>query len=158
MTEAMLIWGLALLGASVLIALIDAFVPSAGLLSLTAIVVAIAGVVCLFRYSTAWGLIGSGLVLFGGPAMFFVMLNLMPHTPLGRRLVLGGDAPDRPGTPEPPALVGAEGVALTDLRPVGTVRIGERRLEARSETTLVRAGTPVRVTAVEGVQLRVRPL
>jgi membrane-bound serine protease (ClpP class) len=54
------------------------------------------------------------------------------------------------------ALVGAEGEALTDLRPVGVVRIGERRMDALAQTFLIPAGSRVRVVQVEGSQVKVR--
>ena len=54
------------------------------------------------------------------------------------------------------ALVGSEAVVVSDLRPIGVVRIGNRKFEAASETTLIRAGQTVRVTSVEGLNLKVR--
>jgi membrane-bound serine protease (ClpP class) len=48
------------------------------------------------------------------------------------------------------------GVALTDLRPGGTVEFDGRRLEAFSEIGFLHAGQRVRVTAVEGAKVRVR--
>ena len=53
-------------------------------------------------------------------------------------------------------LVGQEGEVVTELRPVGVVKVGGTRYEALSETTLVKAGERVRVTAAEATQLRVR--
>ncbi|MCW5766755.1 MAG: hypothetical protein KIT68_12370 [Phycisphaeraceae bacterium] len=161
--EAMLVWGLGLLAVAVLLFVVDIFVPTFGVLSITALAVAIAGVVCLFRVSPTWGLIGVLAVVVGGPALFFFGLNVMPHTPIGRRLVLGApgnddDAP--PPAPDPLAeKIGSEAVVLTDLRPVGAVRIGDERFEALAETGLIRAGSKVRIVAiVDGTTLKVRPV
>jgi membrane-bound serine protease (ClpP class) len=57
-----------------------------------------------------------------------------------------------------PDLVGREGVAMTDLRPAGTVLIGEERVDAVSESEWIEDGTDVRVVASEGYRLVVRPL
>lgn len=168
----MLMWGLALLALALLFVIIDLFVPTMGILAVTALLTAIAGVVCLFRYDTTWGVIGSLLVLFGGPALAFLGLQMFPHTPLGRRLILrdpasedaeGGhaSADGSGGTTasknELFALVGREGVVLTDLRPVGSVEIGGKRFDALAETSMIKAGTPVRVTSIaDGLQIRVR--
>ncbi|MBL8757974.1 MAG: NfeD family protein, partial [Phycisphaerae bacterium] len=103
----------------------------------------------------------------GGPTFLFFGLRMMPHTPIGRMLVLSSDREEeREGDDEPPpraagvaalaAMVGQEGVVVTDLRPVGTIRIGEKRYDALSELGMIRAGTAVRVTGVEGTELRVR--
>jgi membrane-bound serine protease (ClpP class) len=57
-----------------------------------------------------------------------------------------------------PELVGLEGVALTDLRPAGTVLVGEERVDAVAESGWVEDGTKVRVVSSEGYRLVVRPL
>ena len=162
--ETLLIWGLVLLAIAFVVVVIDLFIPSAGILVAVALVFAVAGVVCLYRYDTTWGVIGSLLVLIGGPALFVLGFKLMPHTPMGRKLILGAEhdtevappsASDATGLAQ---FVGSEGTVVTDLRPVGSVRIGDRKFEAVSETTLLRTGTPVRVTGADGLSLRVRPL
>jgi membrane-bound serine protease (ClpP class) len=57
-----------------------------------------------------------------------------------------------------PDLVGREGTALTDLRPAGTVLIGEERIDAVSDSEWIEDGTDVRVVSSEGYRLVVRPL
>jgi membrane-bound serine protease (ClpP class) len=54
------------------------------------------------------------------------------------------------------SLVDAAGIAESDLRPVGVARIGERRVDVVSEGGYVRAGSRVRVIAVEGARIVVR--
>ena len=54
-------------------------------------------------------------------------------------------------------LIGASGVAMTDLRPSGTARIGDERLDVVAESEWIRAGTPVRVVRAEGYRHVVRP-
>jgi len=159
--EALLVWGLILLALAFAVVVIDLFLPSAGILAAVAAVLAIGGVVCLFRYSPAWGISGALAVLIGGPALFVVGFKMMPHTPVGRRLILGASDPQPPGPPADAqplsALIGSEGTVVTDLRPVGTVRVGDTKFEAVSETTLIRAGASVRITGADGLSLRVRP-
>ncbi len=159
--EGLLLWGLLLLGVALLIVLVDLFVPTGGLLAITSLTVAIAGVVCLFLHDTRWGLAGTGLVLVGGPALFALGIKVFPHTPMGRKLILGGEeADERPPPAADPmlALLGREGVVVTDLRPVGVVRIDGVKHDAVSQTRLVRAGEGVRVVSVEGPTLKVRPV
>ncbi len=57
-----------------------------------------------------------------------------------------------------PDLLGREGEALTDLRPSGTVLIGEERVDAVSESAWIEEGTEVKVVSSEGYRLVVRPL
>jgi membrane-bound serine protease (ClpP class) len=52
--------------------------------------------------------------------------------------------------------IGQSGVAESDLRPVGVARFGEQRIDVVSEGGYVRAGSRVRVIAVEGARIVVR--
>jgi membrane-bound serine protease (ClpP class) len=55
-------------------------------------------------------------------------------------------------------LVGAEGVAETDLHPSGTARFGGERLDVVSEGSFVQAGTPVRLIRADGYRHVVRAI
>ncbi len=61
-------------------------------------------------------------------------------------------------TPPRPELLGREGVTMTDLRPAGTVLIGEERVDAVSESEWIEDGTVIRVVSSEGYRLVVRPV
>jgi membrane-bound serine protease (ClpP class) len=164
--EPLLIWGLSLLAAAALLLVIEIFVPSAGVIAVTATAVAIAGVVCLWRYDTLWGITGLIVVLVGGPGIFFYGLSIWRYTPLGRRMIgeLSEEEQeelrrlDEKERDQRQSLMGAEGTAVTDLRPVGVVMINGQRHDALSESVLIPAGTRVRVTVVESNQLKVRPV
>jgi membrane-bound ClpP family serine protease len=161
--EALLLWGLVLLGIAALIAVVDIFLPTGGVLALVSLTLAVAGVVCLFRYETLWGVAGTASVLVGGPALVALGFRVFPHTPLGRKLILGGDKADdedrEPPRADPLAqLVGSEATVVSDLRPSGVVRIGDTKFDALSVTTLTRAGARVKVVSVEGATLKVRPI
>lgn len=161
--ESLVIWGLCLLALSLLLVIVEVFVPSAGLISIVSAVVGIAGLVCLYRHDLLWGISGTLAMLVLVPVVFMAGLHVMPSTPLGRRLIHGDTMEEQPVLPEPSTdqlakLVGSEGTAITDLRPVGTVQVKGERVQARSETALVRTGTPVRITGVDGLVLTVRPI
>lgn len=55
-------------------------------------------------------------------------------------------------------LVGREGTAITDLRPSGTVLVGEERVDVVSESEWIPAGSPVRVVSAEGYRHVVRAI
>lgn len=94
-----------------------------------------------------------------------VLSRWLPKTPILRRAVLAPDptgafAGAMPETVELPAL-GARGVALTDLRPVGKVAIDGNlgvEFEARSVGAFVLAGSRVRVLEVGSGRLVVEGL
>jgi membrane-bound ClpP family serine protease len=164
--EEFLFWGLGLIAAALMLIVVEVFVPSAGLISLVATGSAIAGVYCLFRYSSSWGLIGLLLLLILGPAVFSFAIKVWPSTPIGRKML--GERPAEQIEAERAqaqherdrylALVGQEGTVITDLRPVGMVQIGGKRYDALSEVGVVRAGSRVRVVSADPSQIKVRAL
>jgi membrane-bound ClpP family serine protease len=162
--EAMLFWGIGLLAAALLLVILEVFVPSGGLIAIVATLCAVGGVACLFRVSTTWGLVGILSLIFLAPLVFSFALKVWPHTPIGRRM-LGETSPEQIEAERRAAereheqrlaLIGREGVVLTDLRPVGVVEVDGKRYDALSEESLIRAGTRIRVSIAEPNQLRVR--
>lgn len=165
--ETHLIWGAGLLAGSLLLLFVEVFIPSGGLIALVAGAAAIAGIWQLFLYDTIWGVIGILGVLIMAPVVISFGLKVLPSTPIGRKMFFGDSSPeaaDRKRAEESAAvdsihaLVGMEGEAVTDLRPVGVVRLDGRRFDALAEGAFIDAGTPVRVTVVDGVQVKVRPV
>jgi len=159
--ESLLIWGIALLAAALLVVLVEVFLPSAGALAALSAALAVAGVICLFKVDWRWGAAGSLAMLILGPLIFYFGLQMMPSTPFGRKLLFGEEGKNEPVLPEDlsnalESLIGAEGECLTDLRPVGAVRIEGERYDALSDAAFIPAGTRVRVTAVDGAQVKVR--
>jgi len=161
----LILWGLALLAAALVLVIAEVFVPSGGLIGMTAAVLAIAGVVVFWRVSWVWGGASLAVVMILAPIAFNFALRVMPHTPMGRRLILADEidperqaVDDQRRAAQEQALIGATGVALTDLRPVGTVEIEGTRLEVLAEGGMIRAGSRVRVTASSGNQVKVRAI
>lgn len=159
----MLLLGLGLMGVALLLVVVEVFIPSAGVISLVAAAVAITGVVVLFRVSIGWGAAGLLAMLILGPLTAFFALQILPNTPMGRKLLFGDAGQEQPVltagvAPSMEHLIGVEGVAMTDLRPIGEVRIGEERMDAVSEISFLQAGSRVRITAVEHNRVRVRPV
>lgn len=164
----LLLWGFGLLIGALLLFGLEMFVPSGGLLGVVAIVLAIAGVVAFWRVDTVWGMLSLVTVLVLAPIIMNFGLKVMPHTPFGKKLILGGQKGEDDLRREfqeqeaererEAALLGATGSAITDLRPVGTAMIDGTRIEVLAEIGMIRAGAQVRVTAVSGNQVKVREI
>ena len=142
---------------------VEVFLPSAGLIAVVAGLLGLAGIVCLFQENLGWGFAGIGAASVLAPAIFIFGVKLLPSTPLGRKMLFGEAGKHEPVIPEDSGrelepLLGAEGEAVTDLRPVGMARIEGQRIDVLSEVSFVPAGTRVRVVAVEGSQIKVRPI
>lgn len=145
-----LVAGFALLGVTLALGVAELFVPTAGVLAVMTALSAVGSVACFFAHSPLWGF--ASLLAYAAGAPFAVVFGfkLWTHTPIARRMVLGGvDAGDgtAPGASLPgPVAVGEEGTAATPLRPVGFVRFGDRRIEAVAEHGMIEAGASVTVT------------
>ncbi|TVQ64438.1 MAG: hypothetical protein EA379_01395 [Phycisphaerales bacterium] len=166
MSEPMLWWGVALFGAAFVVLILEAFVPSAGVISVVSGMLAVAGVVCFWRVSPLWGVSSLVALLILAPIAVGFLLRIWPDTYVGRRMILSDtdeETAERAGATAQEAegrrsLVGVEGVALTDMHPTGVVRIGAERIEASSEHGAIDEGARVRVTAVEGRRVVVRAI
>ncbi len=55
-------------------------------------------------------------------------------------------------------LIGAEGVAATDLRPSGVGMFNDERVDIVSQSEWIEEGTPVRIVSAEGYRQVVRPI
>jgi membrane-bound serine protease (ClpP class) len=138
----------------------EVFVPSGGLISVFAIACLIGGVVIFFQHSTVAGWIGILLAVVMIPTVLITAYKILPKTRFGRNVTLAppqreqGDAV--PDTTELKKLLGAAGVVLTPLRPVGTCDFSGRRLECVAESGYVDKGMKVKVIGVQSTQVTVR--
>lgn len=160
--RSMLIWAVVAFGLAILLVVVEAFMPSGGIIGVLAGVCAIVGIVLFFRFDTMWGLVSMALTLLALPFLLMGLLWVWPNTPIGRALTLDDEptsaGSDAPGADAPAVSVGQEGTALTDLRPVGACRLSGRRLDCISHAGVIPSGTAVRVIAVEGTTVKVKPV
>ncbi len=170
-SDGALLWGFILGGAALGILLLELMVPSGGLLGLLCGVAIIGSITAFFRYDTAFGFVSLLGYAILTPFVIVFGFKLWIQSPLARRMVLGGDEvhADAEGTPDPAEqarlgrqaqlreLIGAEGVTITALRPVGVVKINGQRIDAMAESGIVEADTPIVVADVYDNQIKVRP-
>lgn len=170
--EGYLVYGFALLAATIVLLFLELFVPSGGLIGMLAGVAAIASVVAFFQFSATAGLLAAGGYLVLTPIAGIFVFKYWLNSPLARRMILGGDQEptDPDANPSDVAeqarrerlahlrgLIGARGLTVTPLRPVGTVKINDQRLDAMAESGVIDAGVPIVVTEVYDNQIKVRP-
>ena len=138
----------------------EVFVPSGGLISIVALACAIGGVVIFFNQSTTAGWIGIGIAAIMIPSVLVVSYKMFPKTRFGKSVTL--TPPEReqgdaiPDTQELKELLGAVGVVLTPLRPVGMCDFSGQRVECVAESGYVDKGNKIKVIDVESTQLTVR--
>jgi membrane-bound serine protease (ClpP class) len=100
-----------------------------------------------------------GASLFITAAVMYAWLRHLPNSGRFSGLLLKGAGHREAGfttAPSRPELVGRDGTALTDLRPSGTARIGEERLDVVTEGEYVPLGSRVQVVRSDGYRHVVR--
>jgi len=153
-------WAIVCLSLAVVIFFFELFLPSGGMLGFIATAALVTGIVLLFNVNTLLGLIGTLVALIAVPLLVLLAMRLWPHTPIFRWLVLKNPQQtdlNAVGAGEP-GLVGAEGICLTELRPVGTCLVSGKRYDCISEDGILQTGTRIRVVSADGFQVKVRRL
>ena len=138
----------------------EVFVPSGGLISIVALICLGVGVGIFFKQSTTVGIIGIIVAIVMIPSSVICAYKMFPRTRFGRAVILS--RPERDAgdairdTVDLKGLLGAAGVVLTPLRPVGTCDFSGKRYECVAESGFVEKNKTVKVIHVEGTQLTVR--
>ncbi|MGQ0813919.1 MAG: NfeD family protein [Gemmatimonadota bacterium] len=109
---------------------------------------------------TAAGMLSAAIIVVVVGA--WALLRTLPRSGrFSRSGVMLGDATDRTAgyisNPVRDELIGATGVALTDLRPAGAAQFGDERIDVVSDSSFIGAGTPVRIVRSEGYRHVVIP-
>ncbi len=155
-------WSLILIGMGLGVILLELFIPSAGLLGILAATFLIAGIVTAFFQSMMTGLIVLLLTSLLLPALFALLIKIWPHTPIGRRILLGPATHDEVmPTGETytryAELVGQLGVAKSKMLPSGLIVVNDKKYDAVSDGFPIEAGQPVKVTAIRANRIFVEP-
>jgi len=102
------------------------------------------------------GVLGVCCLVAGVVIGFVLWLRFFPESRLGRKFVSDDSVGDIRA--ERPELLHQTGEAFTQLRPSGTALINGRRVDVVTEGGLIERGTPIKVVAIEGMRVVVRPL
>jgi membrane-bound serine protease (ClpP class) len=140
----------------------EVFVPSGGIISLFALACVIGGAAIFFRHSSTAGWIGVVIAIIMIPSTLVFAYRIFPKTRFGKSVTL--TPPERqkgdaiPDTEELKELLGAVGLVMTPLRPVGMCDFSGQRLECVAEGGYVDKDKEVKVINVESTQLTVREI
>lgn len=151
-------WGLLLL-AVVLMAL-ELFIPSAGILGISAAAAFLGAIVIGFLHSFTTGCAILILVALGAPALMWLGLHLWPRTPLGRKMLnidhdedaLRREQEEQTRT----RWVGKRGTAKMDLLPNGRIEVEGISLDVISVGGVIECGQVVEIVNVIAGKIQVR--
>lgn len=163
--DAHLYWAIILMAIALVLFFVEMFIPSGGVLSVLALIALGAGVFLLFKVNTTAGLIGAIAALIALPVAIAFGIRILPSTPLMKLMTLGAPQQETElgehgiagghGHAERKELIGVEGQAVTDLRPIGTCMIDGRRRDCLAVGGMIKTGSKVRVVAADGLQVKV---
>jgi membrane-bound serine protease (ClpP class) len=135
-------------------------IPGNGLSGILGTLALLAAVVLAFGtqpfFSTLEAL---GIALFLSVAVLYAMLKIWPTSAFFRRLTFtDAQGAGYVAGSDYARLLGVVGTASSSLRPAGVADLAGERVDVLTEGDFIEAGTPVRVTRVEGRRIFVKPL
>lgn len=139
-----------LLGLGLLLIVAEVLIPSMGILGVAAAACILGALVWAFTVDAVLGMQVLVAVALAVPAVVLFAFRILPHSPLGRKLIAGGfsfedgEATDRRDR----GLLGQVGTVEAPLRPAGTARLAGRRVDVMSRGELIESGTTVKVIEV----------
>ncbi len=149
-----------LLGVGVVALLIEVFVvPGFGIAGIIAIIcIGSATFMALIGALPTWGDItrASGILVVAATIVAVVIAAIVRHMPTRSRwrgIFLRASTDRAAGYIAEPVrddLIGAIGIALTDLRPSGTVQVGDERVDVVSDVGFISKGSTIKVIRSEG--------
>jgi membrane-bound serine protease (ClpP class) len=155
-----LILALALIG--VLLILFELHVlPGHGIAMTLGVLILVASVLLAFGglEFIVGGLQALAIAIVLSAVTFALLQRVLPENAFVKRLTFAGtQGPDYVASADHRHLLGASGTALSFLRPAGVATFDGVREDVLTEGEFVPAGTPVRVTRVEGARIFVRAL
>lgn len=157
-----LIWAILLLLLGVGCIVLEMFVPSGGLLGVTATLSIVGAIVLAFLSGPLAGLLMTLTVTFLIPVLLAAAVRYWPETPLGRLILLRrpqGPAEVLPQTDaylSRHAMIGKRGVAKSQMLPSGVVSIDGKTYDAVSNGLPIEPGESVRVIGLDTQRLVVR--
>ena len=97
--------------------------------------------------------------IVGALILIFLLAKFLPKTSAFNRLILANEEKAEQGFvsyPSEKELLGAEGVALTTLRPAGTAEFNGKRVDVVADWDYVERGKRIKVLRVEGIKVVVK--
>jgi membrane-bound serine protease (ClpP class) len=152
-----LVIGLAILGL-ILILLELHVIPGHGFSGILGLVVLLAAVVLAFGIAFFFVAVQSiSIAIVLSLITFWISTKIFPESAFFKRITLSAtQGPEYVASSDFSEFLGRTGLAASYLRPAGVANIDGKRITVLTEGDFVPAGTPVRVTRVEGARIFVR--
>ena len=160
----MLYYAIILLVIGILLAVMEALIPSGGILGILAVAALVGALILAFRENSTTGFTFLGIAVVLIPVLLVFSLKIFPKTPVGRRVILkpSVESAAQRGTAgvadvDYSNLMGKIGKTATPLRPSGIAEINDQRYSVVAEGEMIDAGTTIIVVKIEGNSIVVEP-
>lgn len=158
-------YAIALLVAFYAIAIAEILIPSGGLLSVAAVVVALTSIIIGYTYSGTLAMTLTLIYVVTTPLIIGLFIRFWPKTKIGRRMLNRETLEADSAMPEPTTIdgtplsefVGRIGIATSHLLPGGEIKIDGHRSGAVSTGLPIDTGTLIWVVRLHSGKLQVRP-
>lgn len=151
-----------LLCVGVVLCIIEAAVPGFGIFGILGILCEVAGIVvhAVISGSVAQVFFLVLLVMLVVGLLFLIFIHSAKHGLLAKSALVE----NKPAIPkdykekaekELLPLIGQEGLAITECKPVGQIRIGKETYEAQAKGLLIKKGEVIRVVAIEDARIMI---
>lgn len=155
----MLTYAVGLLILGIALVILEAFIPSGGMLGILAAAALVGALVLAFQQDDSTGFVFLAVIMVSIPVVIIMGLKMLPKTPFGRKLILRTASRLTPakaatampvGASEYGLLLNKTGVTVSPLRPSGVIEIGERRYSAIAECEMIETDRPIRIIRIDG--------
>lgn len=106
-----------------------------------------------WKLSTALAVVTTILAVVGVVLLIMFMFFVLPHTRLGKTMILEEKAPapdELIAVEDPKRFLGAQGVAVSNLRPSGIVKIADERVDVITDGDFIEKGSKIKVIKISG--------
>lgn len=153
-------WTVILFFAACLLALLELFIPSGGLLGIMAFLALAGSIVFSFMLHPLYGAAYIAILLVIVPLFIWRLIDWWPRTFIGRRVLLDQeDDPALETTEEKErfrSLIGRLGLTKSRMMPSGVIEIDGIRYDAVTDGTPLDPGKPIVVVRADGINIIVR--
>ena len=131
-----------------------AIIPGFGIAGVSGIILLILSLgLAFWKLTKAWAVGVTAFAVIGVCFLIYFMIEILPKTKLGKKLILSETAPapeDISAVDITTRYIGAEGVAISNLRPSGIAKIADERVDVITEGDFIEKGTKIKVIKATG--------
>jgi len=143
-----------------LLLIVEIFTPGFGIAGGTGLILLILGIILTARTPFEAFVMVVILLLLVSGAVALIMRSVK-RGKLSKKLILWSAAKHEDGfstSSDMSALIGKEGVAVTVLRPAGSGKFAEQRLDVVTDGTFIEKGTKIKIVRIEGRRILVESI